>query len=128
MERFLAGIEPFKRLGPSERTRLAPHFQLLLGGLTEEGKAQFGQPVMKLPARRIPDAVIRMLELYRKDRRSGAESFGVFAARVGVGYWKHALAPFETLPPYEESPEHYRDWGAETDFSLGGMGPGECAA
>ena len=41
---------------------------------------------------------------------------------------KQALEPFTTLPPYDESPEAYRDWGAETDFSLAGMGPGECAA
>jgi len=108
--------------------RLAPHFQLLLGGLTEEGKAQFGQPLLKLPARRIPDAVVRMLELYRKDRQSQAESFHAFVARVGLEYWKQVLTPFETLPPYDESPEAYRDWGAEADFSLGGMGPGECAA
>ena len=108
--------------------RLAPHFQLLLGGLAEEGKAQFGQPVLKLPARRIPDAVVRMIELYRADRQSPEESFRAFAARVGLGYWKQALQPFEALPPYEESPEAYRDWGAETEFSLGGMGPGECAA
>ncbi len=107
---------------------LAPHFQLLLGGLTEEGKAQFGQPVMKLPARRIPDAVVRILELYRKGRRSAQESFGAFVSRIGVTYWKQALGPFEALPPYQESPEAYRDWGAEADFSLGGMGPGECAA
>jgi ferredoxin-nitrite reductase/sulfite reductase (ferredoxin) len=108
--------------------RLAPHFQLLLGGLTEEGKAQFGQPVMKLPARRIPDAVVQILELYRKDRQSAQEPFRAFVARVGINYWKQALAPFEALPSYEESPEAYRDWGAETEFSLGGMGPGECAA
>jgi ferredoxin-nitrite reductase/sulfite reductase (ferredoxin) len=108
--------------------RLAPHFQLLLGGLTEEGKARFGQPVLKLPAKRIPEAVVRMLELYRQERQSPMELFRTFAARVGVEYWKQALTPFETLPPYDESPEAYRDWGAETDFSLGGMGPGECAA
>ena len=107
---------------------LAPHFQLLLGGLTDEGKAVFGQPVMKLPARRIPDAVLRMLELYRKDRQSSQESFRAFATRVGADYWKRALDEFTTLPPYDQSPEAYRDWGAETDFSLGGMGPGECAA
>ena len=108
--------------------RLTPHFQMLLGGLTEGGKAQFGQPILKLPARRIPEAVVQMLALYRKDRQSDAESFRVFAARIGVDYWKQALQPFETLPPYDESPDAYRDWGAETDFSLGGMGPGECAA
>ncbi len=107
---------------------LVPHFQLLLGGLTAEGIATFGQPVLKLPARRIPDAVVRMLELYRKDRQSTSESFAPFAQRVGLSYWKQALEPFTTLPPHETAPEAYRDWGAESDFSLQGMGPGECAA
>ena len=108
--------------------RLTPHFQLLLGGLTEEGRAKFGEPVLKLPARRIPEAVVRIIELYRKDRQSAQEPFRVFAGRVGAAYWKHALEPFTALPPYERSPESYRDWGAETEFTLGGMGPGECAA
>ncbi|MBI4323341.1 MAG: nitrite/sulfite reductase [Candidatus Omnitrophica bacterium] len=108
--------------------RLVPHFQLMLGGMTDEGVAKFGQPILKLPARRIPEAVIQMLALYRKDRQSKAESFRTFAGRVGVDYWKQALTPFETLPAYDQSPESYRDWGAETEFSLGGMGPGECAA
>jgi sulfite reductase beta subunit-like hemoprotein len=97
-------------------------------GLAEEGKAEFGKNILKLPAKRIPDAVARMLELYRKDRTSERELFRAFALRAGVDYWKHALTEFETLPPYEQSPEAYRDWGAETEFSLGGMGPGECAA
>jgi sulfite reductase (ferredoxin) len=44
-----------------------------------------------------------------------------------VGYWKQALEAFTALPAYEESPEAYRDWGAESEFSLVGMGPGECA-
>ena len=47
---------------------------------------------------------------------------------MGVAYWKSALESYTTLPAYEQTPEAYRDWGAETDFSLGGMGPGECAA
>jgi sulfite reductase beta subunit-like hemoprotein len=107
---------------------LAPHFQLMVGGHTSEGKAVFGQPVLKLPAKRIPDAVVQMLTLYRKDRTSPKESFRDFSTRVGVAYWKEALEPYTTLPPYEQTPDAYRDWGAETDFSLGGMGPGECAA
>ncbi len=108
--------------------RLVPHFQLLLGGAASEGRAAFGAPVLKLPARRIPDAVARMLERYRSDRQSPQEPFQVFAARVGAAYWKQALDEFTTLPAYGASPELYRDWGADTDFTLGGMGPGECAA
>ena len=100
----------------------------MLGGMADEGVAKFGAPVMKLPARRIPDAVVRILELYRKNRQSAQEPFRTFATRVGVDYWKQTLQEFETLPPYDTTPEAYRDWGAETDFTLGGMGPGECAA
>jgi sulfite reductase beta subunit-like hemoprotein len=107
---------------------LAPHFQLMLGGMTAEGVAQFGQPVVKLPARRIPDAVVDMLQRYRQERASAQESFRTFAGRVGLEYWKQAMAEFTTLPAYESAPEAYRDWGAEAEFSLGGMGPGECAA
>ncbi len=107
---------------------LTPHFQMLLGGRTEEGIAEFGKSVIKLPSRRIPDAVVRMLELFRKDRTTPTETFREFNTRVGLDYWKQALQEFTTLPPYESSPEAYRDWGAETEFSLGGMGPGECAA
>ncbi len=107
---------------------LTPHFQLMLGGMTEEGKAQFGQPILKLPARRIPDAVVRILERYRAERSSPQEPFRAFAARVGAESWKQTLEPFTTLPAYAQAPDAYRDWGAETEFSLGGMGPGECAA
>ena len=107
---------------------LAPHFQLMLGGMTAEGKAQFAQSVVKLPAKRVPEAVVEMLQRYRKERQSPAETFPVFVARVGIPYWKQAMEPFTTLPPYEQTPEAYRDWGAESDFSLLGMGPGECAA
>ena len=108
--------------------KLAPHFQMMLGGFTEEGKAQFGQPILKLPARRIPEAIVHMLERFRAKRQSPQETFSAFANRVGLDYWKREMAPFTTLPAYETSPEAYRDWGAETEFSLGGMGPGECAA
>ncbi len=107
---------------------LAPHFQLMVGGMTAEGQAIFGQSVVKLPAKRIPEAVVQMLALYRKDRISPKESFREFSDRVGVAYWKEALEPYTTLPPYEQTPEAYRDWGADTEFSLGGMGSGECAA
>ncbi|MBI4354069.1 MAG: nitrite/sulfite reductase, partial [Candidatus Omnitrophica bacterium] len=107
---------------------LAPHFQLMLGGMTQEGKAIFGEPILKLPARRIPEAIVGILQRYRQDRASMQEPFRTFVTRVGAGYWKTALEPFTVLPAYDQSPDSYRDWGAETDFSLGGMGPGECAA
>jgi sulfite reductase beta subunit-like hemoprotein len=108
--------------------RLTPHFQLMLGGLTEEAKAKFGESIVKLPARRIPEATVHIIDRYRKDRQSPQETFRAFTGRVGAAYWKQAMEPFTTLPPFEQSPDAYRDWGADTEFTLGGMGPGECAA
>jgi sulfite reductase (ferredoxin) len=100
----------------------------MLGGLTEEATAKFGESIVKLPARRIPDATVHIIERYRKDRQSPQESFRAFSGRVGAAYWKQAMEPFTALPPYDQSPDAYRDWGADTEFTLGGMGPGECAA
>ena len=108
--------------------RLVPHFQMLIGGRTAEGQAAFGKNTIKLPARRIPEAVVEMLTLYRRDRQSATETFQAFSDRVGLDYWKNALQEFTTLPSYEEAPAMYRDWGAETEFSLDDLGPGECAA
>jgi len=107
---------------------LAPHFQLMLGGYTEEGVAVFGAAITKLPARRIPEAIVAILNCYRADRTSTDEPFKKFSSRVGAAYWKQHLEPLTTLPDFSTTPEAYRDWGAEEEFSLGGMGPGECAA
>ncbi|MBN1586698.1 MAG: nitrite/sulfite reductase [Candidatus Omnitrophica bacterium] len=108
--------------------RLVPHFQMLLGGQTGEGVAIFGKPTMRFPARRVPGAVQRILELFRQEREAEDESFNRFVERVGKDFWKEKLEEFTTLPSYEEDPSMHRDWGAETDFSLEGMGAGECAA
>jgi sulfite reductase beta subunit-like hemoprotein len=107
---------------------LAPHFQLMLGGFTAEGIAEFGKSISKIPARRVPEVVVHILQLYREKRSSPQESFKDFANRLGIPFWKEALEPFTTLPSYAEHPEQYRDWAAEAEFTLQGMGPGECAA
>lgn len=108
--------------------RLAPHFQLMIGGRTKEGLAEFGKNVTKIPAWRAPNALVGILQAYRKDRTSEQETFQEFVDRVGVAYWKEAMKEYENLPSYEEKPEAYRDWFVDKEFSLEGMGPGECAA
>ena len=60
-----------------------PHYVLLLGGRTREGEARFGQVVGRLPARRVPEAVERILKRYLEERQHG-ESFQAYLARVGA--------------------------------------------
>ncbi len=105
--------------------RLIPHYQLLLGGACADGAVQFGQPVVRLPAKRVPQAIERLLACYRKQRLDH-ESFRAFVQRVGVAAIQQELEPF-TLLEVGTEPEAAKDWGKAEPFSLGGMGQGECA-
>lgn len=104
----------------------SPHYRLLLGGETEEGKATFGAPVMMLPARRIPEAVKTLL-LYYRDHRRSEERFPAFVQRVGVAQLKELLERFTQLPPRAVDPKFHYDLGEEAEFKLQ-IGKGECAA
>lgn len=59
----------------------APMYQLLLGGEVGEGLVAFGRPVLRLPAKRVPEAVFRLFDLYRAEREPG-ESFAEWARRT----------------------------------------------
>src|SRR5437763_8608643 len=49
-----------------------PEYQLHLGGgIDSETGATFGRQVVKVPARRIPEAVLRLLSLYKDKRDEG---------------------------------------------------------
>lgn len=105
--------------------RLIPHYQLLVGGRTAPGVAEFGLPVVRLPAKRVPEAVQRLLDDYRSRRQDG-EAFRVYATRVGLPALQALLEPCATLEPGQEAAAA-EDWGQTTPFSLAGMGKGECA-
>ena len=103
-----------------------PHYQLLVGGSTKEGEAQFGQPILALPARRTPEAVKKLIELYQKERKNN-EGFLAAMGRLGRDRLKTELAAYTELPPYDQNPEMYYEWGEETEFKAE-IGQGECAS
>jgi len=100
---------------------------MLLGGFTDFERVQFGRAVARIPAQRAPEALARVLALYRDERQEG-ESFRGFVARVGLERFREALAPLQQTPTFEEAPELYRDLGAEDALFRAEIGPGECAA
>ena len=106
--------------------RLVPHYQMLVGGETGQGSATFGESVLRLPASRVPEALEHLVGYYRS-RRANGESLAAFVQRVGKQAIADKLAAFTDLPPYEEAPEAYLDWGQSQPFTLQGMGQGECA-
>jgi sulfite reductase beta subunit-like hemoprotein len=95
--------------------RLAPHYMLHLGGgAREDGSALFGTPIGRVAARRVPEAVDRLLALLDEEGKEGERAGGTFA-RLGkdrcAGVLKDLL---------EESPGRYDE---EDFFDLGVTSP-----
>jgi ferredoxin-nitrite reductase/sulfite reductase (ferredoxin) len=104
-----------------------PQYVMLIGGRTAEGFAEFGKPVARMPARRAPEALERVLNVYREDRQ-GTESFRAFIDRVGTPHFRAALGHFASAVPFDVDPTLYRDLGAESEVFTAEVGVGECAS
>jgi len=104
-----------------------PQYVMLIGGRTAEGFAEFGKPVARMPARRAPEALERVLNVYREERHP-AESFRDFIDRVGLPHLRSALGHFAATVPIDVDPGLYRDLGAESKVFTAEVGLGECAS
>jgi sulfite reductase beta subunit-like hemoprotein len=100
-----------------------PMYQLHLGGGVDESGARFGRQVVKVVARRVPDAVAALIKLFETDRTEG-EKPADFYRRVDPKRVVAVLGEIASLPP---SPGEDRDIGEETGFEVA-IGAGECAA
>ncbi|MBL8720755.1 MAG: nitrite/sulfite reductase [Myxococcales bacterium] len=99
-----------------------PMYQLHLGGGVDARGARFGRQVVKIPARRVPDAVVVLLRLYASDRAPD-EKPAAFFERVDPKRVTAALG--ELLAPVTAGED--ADIGEEKGFSIH-SGEGECAA
>ena len=106
--------------------RKVAHFQVLLGGKWEENAGSYGMAIGSVPAKRIPEALDRITERYLKDRKSG-DSFQDFVRHIGKKALRDSIEDLMTVPPYEQDPSFYSDWGAPREFTMGDMAAGECA-
>lgn len=105
--------------------RQVPTYQMFLGGAWGDGTARFGKPTLRIPAKNIPMAIDRLLQIYKANREN-CEVLITFLDRFGSGRVAEILAEFTQLPAYEEAPDGFRDWGAEEAFQPK-TGAGECA-
>jgi len=102
-----------------------PHYVLMLGGGLNSGKAVFARPLMKIPARRVPEAVSRIIGLFLNERKAD-ENFWVFLERVGLQRFKDELRDLQELKPYTAASKDYLDLGQTVEFKVQ-TGKGECA-
>ena len=81
-----------------------PAYELFLGGGYEGGDTRFGQRVRtKVPAKRMPEAIGKVLTYYA-DQRADGEPFKDFVERVGAGEFESLLAEFKQMPELNREP------------------------
>ncbi|MBE44341.1 MAG: ferredoxin--nitrite reductase [Thaumarchaeota archaeon] len=114
---------------------LAPTYNMLLGGSTGE-KSSLGKVFTRVPAKKIIDVVLKIIELYRQEKNEG-EKLNEWIYRIlrGEGSMnvknskdlKTIIDTVTPLPSPEQSPESYIDYGNDVQF-LAKTARGECAA
>jgi sulfite reductase beta subunit-like hemoprotein len=104
-----------------------PAYVAHVAGNYDGGEIVYGQRLkVRLPAKRVPEAVERWLRLYEAEREAG-EAFNAFAARVGTGAFEDAVR--ELALPVEfglQTIEQFVDWERSAPFVVQ-RGEGECA-
>jgi sulfite reductase (ferredoxin) len=103
-----------------------PHFQVLLGGEWANNAGTYGLAIGAVPSKRIPETVDRITTRFRLERLKD-ESFQAFVKRIGKAECKKMIDEFTAVPPHDEDPSYYSDWGDPREFSIGDIGVGECA-
>jgi sulfite reductase beta subunit-like hemoprotein len=104
-----------------------PAYVAHIGGNYEGGEVVYGTRLkLRLPARRVPEAVERWLRLYESEREDG-EQFNPFAERVGSSRFEDEVR--DLAMPIEfslENMQHFIDWQRKEPFQVI-RGEGECA-
>ena len=106
--------------------RVVPQYFVMLGGGAGPDGASFGRLTAKVPARRVPEAVDRMLQLYRDERTTG-ETATAFFHRVETARAKAVLQDLERMTVEDAVPADFVDPGEDHAFNPEVM-DGECSA
>jgi sulfite reductase (ferredoxin) len=123
---------------------MTPTYTMLFGGSAGEA-GELGRAVMRVPAKRVIDTTLKIIELYKKERTAAAaaaaanddETLHQWIIRLIKGQgsgsiknledMKAALAQVIQLPSPQQNPDAYRDYGSDSHFTAK-TARGECAA
>ena len=98
-----------------------------VGGVFEGGEVQFGTRLkLRLPSKRVPEAIERWIRHYEADREEG-ETWGAYAERVGTGTLEEQVKELSMPVDFSlESMNTFIDWNRDVPFEVI-RGEGECA-
>jgi sulfite reductase beta subunit-like hemoprotein len=106
--------------------RAAPGYHMMLGGRVANMEIEFGAKSVKLPAKRVSDAVVRVVGQFAGERDAG-ETFSEWLTRVGgATEVSRTLFDLDEFPTPEQAPEFYVDFD-ETGPYVAEVGDSECA-
>ena len=111
------------KVGPQQ----LPAYHMFIGGAYDNGDLRMAtQLAVRLPAKRGPEAVERVVKLYESERQPG-EEFNTFFDRVGSKPFEQAIADL-TLPGEfsDDNQQMFIDWNRMELYQLQ-RGEGECA-
>ena len=110
--------------GTSKRKsgRVAPLFQVILGGTAENNADSYGLMVAKVPARRAPEVIRKLTGIYDSEKQEG-ESFRDCMARLGKARIHEDLEEFSEVG---ESEADFFDNRQPWEY-IKEVGKGECA-
>jgi sulfite reductase (ferredoxin) len=101
-----------------------PGMQVLLGGgVSGNGEGILADKVIKLPAKRVPDAVKVLLDDFAKQKEPD-EYFNHYYQRAGKNYFYNLLKPLSEME--EVTQDDLLDWGTDKQYQTM-IGVGECA-
>jgi sulfite reductase (ferredoxin) len=114
---------------------MTPTYTMLFAGSAGD-KGELGKVVMRVPAKRVVDTLLKIVELYRQ-HKNGSETMHQWVTAVTRGTAtgsirnlddiKAALAQAVQLPSPQEDPDAYMDYGSDSRF-IAKTARGECAA
>lgn len=99
-----------------------------IGGNYEGGEVVYGARLkVRLPSKRVPEAVERWIRFYERERQEG-EPFNAFAARVGTRAFEDLVRDLAMPAEFNlENMDLFMDWNKNVPFEVV-RGEGECAA
>ena len=104
--------------------KVLPAMQVVMGGgVSANGEGFIAEKVIKLPTKRIPNALRLLLTDFEKNASSGA-AFNEYFQAQGKRYFYSLLKPLANKTTIQA--EDFIDWGTETTYHQA-IGVGECA-
>ena len=108
--------------------RQVPAYHTFIGG-----NRRYGSPMRlglllrtRVPAKRAPTVVERLILDYEEKREADDESFNEYVDRHDRLYFDGLLKDLALPPEYDDEPEHFVDWDRDRLYVLE-RGEGECA-